>query len=101
METRSKIAVVLGIIILLVDVLWLYGSVFAYGGFAGRNLPYRNLTGNATATYPGFNSSRAATFRAGGDRNYLDIAYGLVILIADIVWLYLEVSGPKHLAKKK
>ena len=95
--TRSKVGLVMGVVILVMDLLWLYGSVFHYGGYSG--ILYRNFTHGANSTYPGFSGN--FTGRTGGYTGYLNIAYGLVILVADIVWLYLTITVPKPAAKRK
>jgi hypothetical protein len=92
---RSKVAIVLGIVILVADLLWLYGSVSGYGAIVGRSLPYRNFTANTSATHPGYNISNTA-FRGRGYSGYVDIAYGLVILVADLFWLYLDLAAARH-----
>lgn len=101
MENNKKIAIVLGIIILVADLLWLSGSFFTagqgrftspYGNFTHVNYTHSNYT--PRGVYPGFGAAR-----------YLDIVYGVVILIADLIWLFLEFSakgGPaKSTSKRK
>ncbi len=99
-NTKSKFAIALGVVILLADLLWLYSSLAGYGGFAGRSMPYRNYTVNASAAYPGVNGTRASLHGAGYS-GILDVVYGVVILMADLIWLYLEFSTPKPSTKKK
>ncbi len=105
MDSRMKfrISLVLGIVILAVDLLWLYGSAFRIGGgIAGGSLPYRNFTRNVSATSgQGFNASPAGAYGRIGYTGLADIAYGTIILIADIVWLYLEFVVTTPSAKKK
>ncbi len=102
-KTKFRIALLLGIVILAVDMLWLYGSVFRIGGgIAGGSFPYRNFTGNASpATRPGFNASSAAAYGRMGDSGFLDIAYGVIILVADIMWMYLEFAMTSTPSKNK
>jgi uncharacterized membrane protein len=99
-NTKSKLAIVLGVVILVADLLWLYGSLAGYGGFAGRSMPYRNYTGNVSSAYPGFNGTRVALHGAGYS-GFMGVVYGVVILVADLIWLYLELSATKSSAKKK
>lgn len=92
-NAKSRLALVLGIVILVVDLLWLSGSFSAYGRISGGSTGYRNYTGTFNSTYTG-------TFRGGGVFN-INIVYGLVILVADLVWLYLDFSLSKTPAKAK
>lgn len=95
-NTRSKVVIVLGIVILIVDILWLYGSVH-YGGAGSGSMPYRNFTRNYTQMP--HNLTRSGLVYRVGYPSYIDMAYGLIILIADLIWLYLDLSKPKAPAK--
>lgn len=89
--TKSKLAIVLGIVILLVDLLWVYSSFPHYTG-----MPY---SGSYNGTYQTAHNFSGSGF-AGRARGYsFGIVYGAVILVADIIWLYLEFSGFKSSAK--
>jgi hypothetical protein len=101
-KTKFRISLLFGIIILAVDLLWLYGSALRVGGGAIGSLPYRNVTRNVSATSrPGFNASSAAAYGRTGYSGFADIAYGAIILIADIAWMYLEFTVTTPSAKKK
>jgi hypothetical protein len=101
-NTRSKVAIVLGLVILVADMLWLYGSFAHYGGGVVRGAPYRNLSSNPGAAAYGYNST-GTTLRGAGYSGYIDLVYGLVILVADVAWLYLDfiIAKPKTQAKKR
>lgn len=97
---RSRLGLIMGIVILVADLLWLSGSFFHYGG-AYTGVPYRNFT-HLNSTYP---SGPVGNFagRAGGPAGagYLNFVYGTVILVADIIWLCLGITAPKHTGKKR
>ncbi len=94
----ARTVTILGLVILVVDLLWLYGSVTGPSMLVGGNGFYRNSTAAPNFTRPGFNSSAMLP----GARSYgdLDLIYGVVILVADVALIYLSYSKPEP-AKKK
>ena len=101
-KTKFRVALLLGIVILVVDLLWLYGSALRIGGgIAGRSLPHNFTRNVSTASRPGFNASSAAAYGRAGYSGFEDIAYGAIILIADIVWMYLEFTVTTPSVKRR
>lgn len=88
METKTKIRVVLGAIILIADLLWLSGSFTAFGS-SRLAVPYGNFT---PGNYTHFNYTQRGTYARFGIGRYLDVTYGVVILVADLIWLFLELK---------
>lgn len=70
MKTKSIIALLMGIIILVVDLYWMYASTAA--------------SYTSSSSWSGSSASASAST--------LWLALGIIILIADIIWLYIDYS---------
>lgn len=85
-------SVILGIIILVVDALWIYGSLPHYHAFAGA------YPGNSSVTSANFTTSQS--FRGAERLGYINIIYGAIILVVDIVWIFLSFGYNQNPKKK-
>ncbi len=90
-------SVILGIIILVVDALWIYSSFPHFSTFAG-GFPVNGSAMRANFTYP--NATMAYAFRNTGYSGYIGIIYGAIILVVDLVWIFMSLGSNANRKKK-